>query len=63
MANCKNCQRPLESDEIGIYKRLVHRGATEFLCLTCFAEKFKVTEEQLREKIRLFRDMGCTLFH
>ena len=62
MAECKKCHRPLVRDEIAIYKRLVHRGATEFLCLTCFAEKFKVTEEQLREKIQLFRDMGCTLF-
>lgn len=62
MAECKKCHRPLERDEIAIYKRLVHRAATEYLCLTCFAEKFKVTEEQLREKIQLFRDMGCILF-
>ena len=62
MSICKQCGRPLTHDEVGIYKRLVNRGAEEFLCLTCFAAKYKVTEAQLREKIQLFKNMGCTLF-
>ncbi len=62
MSACKQCGRTLVPDEIAIYKRLVNRGATEYLCLTCFAEKYRVTEEQLHEKIRFFRNMGCTLF-
>lgn len=59
---CKKCGRALTHDEIAIYKRLVNRGATEYLCLTCFAKEFRVTEEQLEEKINLFRNMGCVLF-
>ena len=56
------CGRKLECDEIAIYKRMVNRGATEYKCLTCFAEYYKVTEDLLREKIEHFRNMGCTLF-
>lgn len=62
MSVCKNCGRTLVPDEIALYKRLVNRAASEYLCLSCFAEKYKVTEKQLHEKIQLFKDMGCTLF-
>ncbi len=59
---CKTCGRKLVNDEIAIYKRMVNRGATEYLCLTCFAAYYRVTEDLLREKIEHFREMGCTLF-
>ena len=62
MERCKNCQRPLVNDEIAIYKRMVNRGATEFLCMTCMAKYFNVSEELVKEKIEHFRKMGCTLF-
>ena len=51
MATCKNCGKELENDEIGIYKPMVHRGATEFLCIKCLAEYFKISEDLVREKI------------
>ena len=60
--HCRNCGKELEADEIAIYKRMVNRGATDFLCIPCFAAEFKVSEELIREKIRHFREMGCTLF-
>ena len=60
---CKTCGRKLVNDEIALYKRMVNRGATEYLCLTCFAAYYRVTEELLHEKIEHFREMGCTLFH
>ena len=62
MDTCKNCGKELENDEIGIYKRMVNRGATEFLCIKCLAEYFKISEDLVREKIEHFRNMGCTLF-
>ena len=40
----------------------MNRGAKEYLCITCFAKKFKVSEELIREKIEHFKKMGCTLF-
>lgn len=62
MADCKNCHRRLTGDEVGIHKRLVNRGAKEFLCKTCLAAYFGCTEAQIDEKIEYFRAMGCTLF-
>ena len=59
---CRKCGRKLEPDEIAIYKRMVNRGAEDFLCISCFAAEFRVSEELIREKIRHFREMGCTLF-
>ena len=60
---CKTCGKVLENDEIAIYKRMVNRGATEYLCISCFAAYFRITEDLVREKIEHFRAMGCTLFH
>ena len=59
---CAVCGRELMKDEIGLTKKLVSRGATSFLCLTCLAERFGVSEALLKEKIEQFRQMGCTLF-
>ena len=60
---CIQCGRPLEADEIALTKKIINRGAVRFLCLSCLARRFDVSEDNLREKIREFRDMGCTLFH
>lgn len=59
---CFQCGRPLELDEIALTKKMINRGATRFFCLSCLAAHFDVTEDILREKIREFREMGCTLF-
>ncbi|HIV18125.1 MAG TPA: hypothetical protein IAC82_02240 [Candidatus Merdivicinus intestinigallinarum] len=59
---CFSCGRELTSDEIAIYRRMVNRAASEYLCISCFAREFSVTEELIRQKIRHFKEMGCTLF-
>ncbi|HIS68997.1 MAG TPA: hypothetical protein IAA58_06500 [Candidatus Gallacutalibacter stercoravium] len=59
---CFSCGRELSRDEIAVYKRLVNRGARQYLCIRCFAQSFGVSEELIQEKIRQFREMGCTLF-
>ena len=61
-AVCHICGRVLVPDECALTKKLINRGAVEFMCLSCLAEHFDVSEEVLREKIRQFREMGCTLF-
>ncbi|MBR6513854.1 MAG: hypothetical protein IKT46_03375 [Clostridia bacterium] len=64
MAICNNCGRQLHKDEKAIYKRLINRAATEdeLLCKLCLASKLAVTETVIEEKIKHFRDIGCTLF-
>ena len=59
---CGNCGRELQPDEIAIYKRLVNRGATSYLCIPCLSAHFRVDESLIREIIRHFRNQGCTLF-
>lgn len=59
---CMQCGRKLTNDEIGAHKKLVNRGAQSFLCKTCLAQKFRISEALIDEKIRQFREMGCSLF-
>ena len=59
---CKTCGREVNRDEIGLTKKLINRGATEFLCMTCLAEKFDMTEAECQTLIDHFRSAGCHLF-
>ena len=59
---CKVCRRPLTADEIAVTRKLVNRGATEFMCVTCLARYFEVRPEDILERIRYFKAAGCTLF-
>lgn len=60
--SCKKCSRILSVDEKAIYKRLINRGATEFLCADCLAEQLKCPRELIDQKIEHFKEIGCTLF-
>lgn len=59
---CLKCKKNLSSDEIGLHKKLINRGASEFMCIDCLAQYFNVSREMLEEKISQFKNMGCTLF-
>lgn len=59
---CIRCHTPLSSDEVGLTKKLINRGSTEFQCYSCLAEHFRVSVELLKEKVEQFREMGCMLF-
>lgn len=60
--HCIRCDATLTRDEIGLTKKLINRGCTEFLCYECLAGHFRVTVELLKEKVEQFREMGCVLF-
>ena len=62
MSNCKKCGKELSGNDIGLTKKLINRGSTEFLCINCIAEKFDCSKELLEEKIKKFKESGCTLF-
>ncbi|MBQ8137031.1 MAG: hypothetical protein IJ174_06320 [Clostridia bacterium] len=61
-AACALCGKALGRDEIAITKKLVNRGAKQFYCIPCLAERFSVTERDILDKIAYFRAQGCTLF-
>ena len=52
----------LTADEIALYRRLIHRDATEYLCKTCLAKEFRIDEKELDKKIEYYKSIGCTLF-
>ena len=62
MSTCKKCGKELSGNDIGLTKKLINRGSTEFLCINCIAEKFDCSKELLEEKIKQFKESGCTLF-
>ena len=62
MDECYQCGRELSGDEIGLHKKMINRGAEEFLCIDCLSELTGLKVETLRAKIEQFRAMGCTLF-
>ena len=59
---CVRCGAVLVKDDVALTRKMVNRGAQEFFCVSCLADHFELTEEILREKIREFKAMGCTLF-
>ena len=56
------CARELTGDEIGLHKKMINRGATEFMCLTCLAAYYDCSEDLLIQKMEQFRAQGCLLF-
>lgn len=62
MYECIKCKRDLTGDEIGLFKKLVNRGAEKFMCIDCMAEYFDVSVSDLEEKIKQYKAIGCSLF-
>jgi uncharacterized protein YlaI len=59
---CIVCGKDLTYNEIGLTKKLINRGAEEFLCIECLSKRFNVPVKRLEEKIIEFREQGCSLF-
>ena len=59
---CADCGKPISKDEIALSKKLIDPDTEEFYCLSCMAENFGCTVDDLRIKIQEFKEQGCTLF-
>ena len=62
MSSCIKCGKELVGNDIGLTKKLINRGSTDFLCIDCIAEKFDCSRELLEKKIEQFKTAGRTLF-
>lgn len=62
MSECITCGAELSADDIGFHKKMVNRGADEFMCISCLSDYFGITVEKAHEMIERFRESGCTLF-
>ena len=47
---------------MGINKKLLGKGITNFYCMDCLAEYLECTVDDLNDKIEEFKDEGCALF-
>ena len=59
---CCDCVKAVKKDERALAKKLIDEDTEEFYCLPCMAEYFGCDEEDLKIKIREFKEQGCTLF-
>ena len=59
---CQCGKHPLEKNEIGLNKKLLDPNPAEYYCLECLAQYLEVEPEYLIEKIKAFKEQGCTLF-
>lgn len=59
---CARCGRPVTADEKSLHIKLAGRNKAGFLCLSCMAAYYRVTEDKLRELIDYYRSLGCVLF-
>jgi len=56
------CGAELHPNEIGLHKKLVNRGSTEFMCMKCLSEFFKISIPDCEKLIKNFKEDGCHLF-
>ena len=59
---CCDCGRRLKKDEVALSRKLIEPDTKELYCLSCMAENFGCSEEDLEIKIQEFKEQGCTLF-
>ena len=60
---CMRCGKTLKSDEIALYRKLIWREASEYLCIECLAGDLSSTPERLNQLIDYFRTkQKCCLF-
>ncbi|HBF14839.1 MAG TPA: hypothetical protein DDW30_03995 [Clostridiales bacterium] len=59
---CEACGKPIDSIDIGAYRKLMDKSAKAFLCRECLAARLGWTREYLDGVILMYRKRGCTLF-
>lgn len=59
---CCDCGKLLKKDEIALSQKLIDINTEEFYCLPCMAIYIGCSEEDLKVKIKEFKEQGCTLF-
>lgn len=59
---CRLCEDEIDKIAVGLNKKLIGMKITRFYCLSCLADCFDVTVEELRAKAEEFKEQGCKLF-
>lgn len=59
---CSDCGKALKKDEIALSQKLIDVDTEEYYCLSCMANNFGCSVDDLKIKIEEFKEQGCTLF-
>ena len=60
--NCFECSKRLKKDEVALCRKLLDVDTEDFYCIDCLAEYLECDIEDLKIKIKEFKEQGCTLF-
>ena len=60
--HCTKCGAELCQLDKALHRKMISRGATEFMCKNCLAEYFQTTTAHLDELAAYYKSAGCTLF-
>ncbi len=61
--HCSYCNKEhLSRDEVALTAKLIPNRAEKPMCLSCLAEYFESTEEEMEDFIERFKSEGCELF-
>ncbi len=62
MSKCLKCGKELSDLDIATHLKMINRGATEYMCIDCLADYYKVSRKAIEERIEFYRKSGCVLF-
>lgn len=60
--HCMKCGAELCQLDKALHRKMVSRGAKEFMCKSCLAAHFNITCENLDELAAYYKREGCALF-
>lgn len=59
---CMYCDKSITKLDTGLSMKFYGRNTNKFVCIKCMAKQFNVTQKELRERAKEFKNDGCTLF-
>lgn len=60
--NCYICNKKIDTIDIGAYRKLIDKCATQYLCCECLAKELGWDRAYLDKVILIYRERGCLLF-
>lgn len=59
---CIYCNKSITKLETGLNMKFYGRNINKFVCIKCMSKQFNVTQKELRERAKEFKQNGCNLF-
>ena len=60
--NCYQCNKELDTIDVGAHRKLVNKCAERYMCRDCLARELGWSREYLDKIIQMYRERGCMLF-